>query len=162
MPPANASDILSDVEDLWQWVHDGLPQVLSARAPEIEVDLDKILVEGNSAGGFCAAHLAMDHPTSIRAAILVYPMLDCMHIPWTGERVKALGLDPIFTGQALDDEIERIGRAGSVSARYEDSIPFMVSFLEGNKFAGMFGDNEEHNPSDKVKKMKQPLPRMCA
>lgn len=159
-PSASTADILSDLESLWQWVQKELTGILSKHAPGYEVDLKKILVEGGSAGGFCAAQLALTHPDAIRAAILVYPMLDCINSFFSVEKMKEAGLKSTFTGQALDDEIERVRQAGPVSVRYDESFGFSMSLLEGERFGEMFGTNEEHNPVHMVKGLTKFLPRM--
>lgn len=159
-PSASTSDILSDVEDLWQWVHVSLPRVLSTSAPGHEVDLERILVEGNSAGGFCAAHLSMNHAASIRAAIMVYPMLDCLGTEFPGWPLESLGVTAPFTGKALDDKIEEIRRAGAVSGRdAQDGLPLVLSILKGKKFVELFGNDERHNPLRRARDLKQALPR---
>ena len=40
-----------------------------------EADLDRILVCGGSAGGFCAIHQSLSHPLSVRAILLQYPLV---------------------------------------------------------------------------------------
>lgn len=47
LPEASGLDILGDLDSLWEWVFSGLQKEL---APGIEVDLDKILLQGESAG----------------------------------------------------------------------------------------------------------------
>jgi Tfp pilus assembly PilM family ATPase len=47
LPEANGMDIMQDLSDFWQWVDQDLQKQL---ATGIEVDLDKILLEGGSAG----------------------------------------------------------------------------------------------------------------
>jgi acetyl esterase/lipase len=76
LPAAKSTDILADIESLWTWIHSALSIVITNRLPGHTVDLTQILVQGASAGGFCATHLALSHPSEVRALIAVYAMLD--------------------------------------------------------------------------------------
>lgn len=160
-PSASTSDILSDLEDLWQWIHTGLPDVLSFYAPEHEVDLNKILVEGNSAGGFCAAHLAIDHANSIRAAILVYPMVDCLSPYLTRGPPGDIAASAPFRGDVLSEKIRATRQEGWVSERRDQNgILLTLSTMKDGRFGEIFGTDEQHNPLHRVKKMEQILPRL--
>lgn len=68
--------ITNDIATFWTWLHSSLPQILSARTPNISLDLERILVNGGSAGGYLATSLALSHPEEIRALAIAYPMLD--------------------------------------------------------------------------------------
>jgi acetyl esterase/lipase len=49
LPEANGLDIMKDLSDFWEWVHSGLKDELPTG---IEIDYEKILIEGGSAGTF--------------------------------------------------------------------------------------------------------------
>lgn len=49
MPEANGLEVMEDVSDLWSWVFNDLQDFLGEG---IKVDLDRILIEGDSAGEF--------------------------------------------------------------------------------------------------------------
>jgi acetyl esterase/lipase len=79
LPESTPAEQLEDTEDLWKWLHDGgLAGVLAQNIKDANVvpDLDRILVVGESAGGYNVVHQALDHPDQIRAAVAMYPMLD--------------------------------------------------------------------------------------
>ena len=50
IPEASGLDVLSDLEDLWKWIHTELNTVLSTTHPSIAADLSRIVVSGESAG----------------------------------------------------------------------------------------------------------------
>lgn len=159
-PSASTADILSDLEDLWRWVQTDLPSVLSSHAPGHEVDLSNVLVQGNSAGGFCAAHLAIDHPDSICAAILVYPMLDCLSLYLTQGPPENIAASAPFRGEVLNKKIHAARRGGWVSERCDqDGILFTRSVMKDGRFGEMFGTDEQHNPLHRLQNMSQSLPR---
>ncbi|KAK4507500.1 hypothetical protein PRZ48_001235 [Zasmidium cellare] len=75
LPEASGLDILSDAEDFYTWLFD--PQGLASLLPEdIVLDLENVLVTGESAGGWHALQAALLHPSKIRAIIAHYPMID--------------------------------------------------------------------------------------
>jgi acetyl esterase/lipase len=48
LPEANGLDIMKDLSDFWEWVHGG--GVHEELETGIEIDYEKILIEGGSAG----------------------------------------------------------------------------------------------------------------
>jgi pimeloyl-ACP methyl ester carboxylesterase len=77
LPTANGvADVLEDLEDFWQWTRSGLSQVLEHRAPGHTIDLSRLLLVGNSAGGYCVLQLALSHPLDVSALALLYPFVD--------------------------------------------------------------------------------------
>lgn len=82
LPSANGvADVLEDLEDFWQWRRSTLPSVLAARSAadgtyKHTYDLSRPLVMGGSAGGYCAAQIALSHPDDISVLALTYPIVD--------------------------------------------------------------------------------------
>ncbi|KAF2000505.1 alpha/beta-hydrolase [Amniculicola lignicola CBS 123094] len=75
LPEHNGYDILSDLFTFWTWYTNSLPSYLSSIAPGLELDTDKLLVSGDSAGGFMALQSALSTPKGmIKAVIAQYPM----------------------------------------------------------------------------------------
>lgn len=75
MPEAKGADILEDVKDFFGWLL--TPGNLASHLPsDMKVDLDNILVSGESAGGYLAFMSTMIAPSAIKAAVIHYPMLD--------------------------------------------------------------------------------------
>lgn len=159
-PGAKTSDILSDLEDFWQWVQNDLPLVLNDLAPEYSIDLDRVLVHGTSAGGFCAAHIAMDHPESIRAAIMTYPMLDCLDAYMTEGPPSDIAATAPYQGQDLCEKIEAARMEGWVSGRRdEESLLLTRSIMKQGYFGQLFGTDKRWNPLQKLQYTKGCLPR---
>jgi acetyl esterase/lipase len=51
-PEATGLDMLEDVGDFWRWAHAKLPTQLTSQYPGLAIDLSRIAVTGESAGGF--------------------------------------------------------------------------------------------------------------
>ena len=81
--PNGVADQLEDLEDFWQWYRSSLPLVLQREAPGHEIDYERTLLIGGSAGGYYAAQLAMSHADEISALGLTYPAVDLRDEMWT-------------------------------------------------------------------------------
>lgn len=79
LPEASGKDILSDISSLWSWLFTSLHAYVVRRDPlntTCGVDLGKILVTGESAGGWLAIQSALMHPSRIKAILGIFPMVD--------------------------------------------------------------------------------------
>jgi acetyl esterase/lipase len=76
LPEATGLEILEDVDDFWSWLHsDDLKDLLATHETPIELDLDKVLSAGDSAGGLLSIYLTLSYPDQIRAGTATYPQL---------------------------------------------------------------------------------------
>lgn len=71
MPEHNGLDMLVDLKDLKDWIFNDLQTRLGS---DIEVDLDKILIEGDSAGNSSILEL-LQNLTVLQEAILLSNLL---------------------------------------------------------------------------------------
>jgi acetyl esterase/lipase len=70
---SSGADILEDVKDFWTWVDRHLVGFAYSVAPRVEVDLDKLLVSGDSSGGWCALRSVFELPVrKLKALLLQY------------------------------------------------------------------------------------------
>ncbi|PYH97113.1 alpha/beta-hydrolase, partial [Aspergillus ellipticus CBS 707.79] len=77
LPEVTSNDLFDDIEDLWTWLHSStLKDLLSSLNTPTELDLERIITAGESAGGLISICLALAHPDEIRAGLASYPPLD--------------------------------------------------------------------------------------
>lgn len=76
MPEATSREIFEDMEDFWVWLHSPTTADFLAQQHNVQVDLDRVLVAGESAGGLLSVCLALSHPHEIRACTAGYPCVD--------------------------------------------------------------------------------------
>ncbi|GLA28126.1 hypothetical protein CBS147320_8371 [Aspergillus niger] len=77
LPESSVLDVLEDVEDHWQWMHQSLPSLLQRETNgTVKADLSRIMTIGDSAGGYLSLHMGLSHPDEIRAVNAVYPMVN--------------------------------------------------------------------------------------
>jgi acetyl esterase/lipase len=92
LPEATGLDILSDIDSFWSWFSANLESELTSHFnPILRPDFDRILVTGDSAGGFCAIQSILRHPElSVKAVIMPYPMLHLRSRHWTEKPNKPI------------------------------------------------------------------------
>lgn len=93
LPESNGLDILSDLDDFWAWMQNDLASTIASAQPtsSIQPDLSKILVAGESAGGYLAAQSMLLHPEiHMSAVILVYPMVHLRDRFWDEKYEKPM------------------------------------------------------------------------
>ncbi|KAJ4304530.1 hypothetical protein N0V90_000056 [Kalmusia sp. IMI 367209] len=93
MPEAVGKDILEDVDDFLAWFNgNSTPNVhgssfttaIKSLNPNIVVNLDRLVISGDSAGSFLAVYSWLKYSGVIRALYLTYPMLNYYEWPMTG------------------------------------------------------------------------------
>ena len=152
LPQASAKDIVDDVYSLWNWVQSSLNSTLAQLPSGHHVDLSRILVEGVSAGGFTAAHLALSHPDKIRAAILVYPMVDGFYERGDVKQT-VIPTDLFLSQEELIDSIrvERQKKEWIVSRLPDVNTGFLISLLQDrDAYAEAFGKGDDLAPINRI------------
>lgn len=121
LPESSGLDILEDLQHLFEWVHSSLASHLSALPshPGITPNLDRILVTGESAGGYMALQslilASRSHPP-IAAVIAHYPMIDLRERFYSEKypkRIYGEECDPKDSPEALQAYLDAI-RPGQV------------------------------------------------
>ncbi|OJJ06030.1 hypothetical protein ASPVEDRAFT_199612 [Aspergillus versicolor CBS 583.65] len=79
LPQATGLDIYNDIEDFWTWLKSPTSPIhglLAAHSNPTELDLSRILLAGESAGGLLSINTALGHAPDVRAATALYPCVD--------------------------------------------------------------------------------------
>ncbi|KAL5585693.1 hypothetical protein FOVSG1_013385 [Fusarium oxysporum f. sp. vasinfectum] len=80
IPEATGTDVLTDVEDFWDWVRDSFPAKVSGISSGLSLDLSRLAVTGESAGGFLSLQSAFLFPElDIKLVMVQYGTLDLEH-----------------------------------------------------------------------------------
>ncbi|KAF2821833.1 alpha/beta-hydrolase [Ophiobolus disseminans] len=160
IPEHSGADILQDLSDFWAWFHAGnVDNYLFSQHPSPSLDLDysKVLVAGDSAGGYMALMSALTQPRdSIKAALVEYPMTNYLNVdiaptwfgtPSPGPEVAQQHLASIIPGAVISSAIPlaRNGLSYSLAA-YGRYLEF---FGEDPKLwpIGLIGDAEAMPPT---------------
>ncbi|KAF2676810.1 alpha/beta-hydrolase [Lentithecium fluviatile CBS 122367] len=75
-PEHTGNDILEDLTDFWAWFNGGgVEKFLASQNISAELDYDRVLASGDSAGGYMAIQLGLTRPKGeIKAVLAQYPM----------------------------------------------------------------------------------------
>lgn len=118
LPESDAADLLEDLADFWNWVAHDLQAFMSKTVEGCIVNLQKVVIIGDSAGGFFAIQsgLMIDQlPSSIkiRGIVAPFPMVDLEDFWFTapGHRVeeKIRGF-PAIPYDVVTDHIKTMSR----------------------------------------------------
>ncbi|KAI7969143.1 hypothetical protein EIK77_006048 [Talaromyces pinophilus] len=168
MPEATGLQILEDVEDLWTYIHSPtLASLLHSRPIPIELDLDRLIVVGDSAGGLLGASLALSHPDDIRAGILAYPMIDVRSDAFCTPREKRITGLPLVPKSVLTEHLQALEIGDIVSSAPPPNRSELTSAVfHHGMFSELYERRSENSPRrrllfplDKLRENETKLPR---
>lgn len=97
IPEHTGDDILADIATFWTWFREELPSYLASKNASISPDFTKVLVSGESAGGWCALQSVLREPAStFKACFVQYPVVNAF----------PMSPDDIVCGEAIPPESE--------------------------------------------------------
>ncbi|EKG18772.1 hypothetical protein MPH_03998 [Macrophomina phaseolina MS6] len=121
LPEACGLDILADISSLWTWLFTSLHAYILLRDPIYSycgIDMKRIMVSGESAGGWLALQSAFMHPGQIKAILGIFPMLDLGddHFTHGGRKSSGTQHDDEPNGAGGGDDIESCSTVGTSAA----------------------------------------------
>ncbi|KFY45523.1 hypothetical protein V494_00901 [Pseudogymnoascus sp. VKM F-4513 (FW-928)] len=142
LPEATGADIYEDVSDFWDWVRNDLQSYLDSTRPGIQADFDKVLAQGESAGGAIAIVSALSQPAGfIKAVISTYPF-----ITLSPTRTKPIFGAPVVPTSVLQDHLNSIQPGKIVTeATPPDRINIAISIAQQDLFPKYYGTSEKHD-----------------
>ena len=153
MPEATGTDILTDIADLWKWVHSDLQSFLShTDTAPLQVDLAHTLVVGDSSGGWLAVQSALTQPAgSIKAVIGLYPQLDMRDRFYNTKFEKLLFGMPMLPTEILDAHIAATPPGAVVTSAHPPSrLDITCSMVQNGRFLEFLGKSENLFPIEMV------------
>lgn len=144
-PESSLQDAVDDVNDALLWVRDSLRQCVSDEIP-FDIDVDKIMVAGDSAGGYMALLVALEHPDLIRSVFVSYPAIDVRSPHFIGGYEKqTLGATP-FPATLINEYVDRMKQDPEnsiISADPRgDRVPLMLSLVQHGLMGDMFPEDQ--------------------
>lgn len=149
MPEGTSPQIYSDVEDFWTWLHSpALAGLLASHSTPTELDLDRILTAGESAGGLLSVYLALSHPKEIRSATAAYPAVDMDSDDYRLPRASPCFGHHVPESVFHDEEAAaEIGTAQS-SITAASRLTYMLAALEHGKLTEVYERGSEGVPRE--------------
>ncbi|EME84087.1 uncharacterized protein MYCFIDRAFT_202888 [Pseudocercospora fijiensis CIRAD86] len=144
MPESKGVDILQDAADFYSWLFDKAPEALPQG---IDIDLLKILVTGESAGGWLALQAGFLIPDRVGAIISHYPMVDMRSPHFTQKYEKQLMETPQIDPQILDEYVVKMKPGSIVTSRIPpEGSEFVAIMFQQGSFPKYFGTEKELHP----------------
>ena len=154
-PEHEMTDGIDDIRSFWKWVEEHMKDVVHQKFPKLEIDLNNLLVGGESAGGYHTAQTALLGMTKlpIKVLFLQYPALDLAN----GLRVpETLGQDgvehPALFSEVcplslVEDYLATIDKDKLCTrAKFGTRMPLMKALVQANQFVDISGDNAWIDP----------------
>ncbi|KAH8927716.1 alpha/beta-hydrolase [Atractiella rhizophila] len=135
-PQAKLSEIIEDAVDSYNFVKSG--KLNAALAGKAEIDLDKLVVSGSSAGGYLALSLLPNISAPLPRVGLIYP-LSKVYSPNAGQRVS-------FPTNFPEPPASEIDPNGPVTCRSQGTIDFGTFTATGRKAVTMWAVQEGKSP----------------
>ncbi|THH05700.1 hypothetical protein EW145_g4606 [Phellinidium pouzarii] len=123
LPEATTEEILDDIHDFWKWLGDDLSAVVQNEHVGLQPDLSRVLLVGESAGGYLALQTALSFykpqaqavvtssTPRIRAVIAQYPAVSFRTPMYTQDYHKDLFGQPQYPNSMIDDHLAAIAAA---------------------------------------------------
>ncbi|KAJ5118856.1 hypothetical protein N7526_010493 [Penicillium atrosanguineum] len=144
MPEGTSAQIYEDIEDFWSWLHSpSLVELLAAHSTPTEVDLDRILTAGESAGGLLSVY-----PSPV--ASNRHPRRDS-RLPKRPDEFGHPRASPCFGNHIPESVIQaeesaaKIGTAES-SITDESRLVYMLAIVEHGTLHGVYERGAEGVP----------------
>lgn len=153
---AGVEEVLDDIDDLWKWIAQTLPSIVSMEHG-IEVDLGRIFVTGDSAGGYLALQSGLSHSQSkdlrIRAVVPAFPMLDLRAPHFTKDYNKFIFDLPQISSSFIDEKVafwrdasERPIKTNARMGDGGDREKFCIAVVQRGRFIEFFGRDKDSSP----------------
>ncbi|RLL96980.1 hypothetical protein CFD26_106778 [Aspergillus turcosus] len=153
LPESTSPEIFSDIEDFWAWVHSSaVTELLAKSSTPTELDLDRILTAGDSAGGLLSICLGLAHADEIRAITATYPCVDMASEYFrTATNPEPL---PDVPASTVDDYLAKMDRSViRSSALLPDQFDLMVAAV----YYGGLGQFYEYGAEGSPRELRYPL-----
>lgn len=151
MPEAKSTEIYEDVDDFWAWIHTPeLADLLQKHSTPAELDLDRIITIGGSAGGTLSLYLALAHPTDIRSVIAAYPCTDFMTSAYTKPRGG-----PVWGQNVPESAYQDIMDMANIGAPVSSAVSpersaFMIACIQHGYLGELYARGAENTPREKL------------
>ncbi|KAJ9415805.1 hypothetical protein FOXG_17001 [Fusarium oxysporum f. sp. lycopersici 4287] len=149
IPESNGIEILEDIEDAWSWVQSSLDKAIGTMTNgKSRADLQKVLLTGESAGGYLALQLALRHPTAFRAVIASYPMIDMRSDHFCKAYPKQMGQYPQIEYELVSQHLKQLPDGSQPSIREISNLP--IAMVQHGTYTSFFGDHRSLFPIEQL------------
>jgi acetyl esterase/lipase len=167
LPEATGAEIMEDLHDFWKWLHNHLETYLKGEAASknVTADFSKILVAGESAGGYLSIQSALGSagaPGTVKACIATYPVLDIKSRFYSEEYEKSIFGAPTLPKDILANYLKQVRNASDAgsplvvtSATPPERVPFALSMVQQGLYPKLMGQEKILYPYERIEEVKK-------
>ena len=151
-PEHTGDDILEDIASLGTWLTSSLSAYVKSKEPSVEPDLSRVLVAGDSAGGWMSLQSVLSLPeNTFRACFIQYPMVsNCTLSP----DAITMG-QPIAPKEELDGFLASIKPGTIISAATPPARMGVMTMLQAHgRWGEFFGTGPHLMPYTRIESAK--------
>ena len=138
MPEATSREIFEDMEDFWAWLHSTTTADFLAQQHNVQLDLSRVLVAGESAGGLLSVSLALSRPHEIRSCTAGYPCVDMTSDHFTKPSDAPL-LDASFPSSLVADYAAQVAGQSMISSAYPPArLDLMLAAVQRGQITELY------------------------
>ncbi|KAL3429638.1 Alpha/Beta hydrolase protein [Aspergillus tetrazonus] len=147
MPQATGLDIYDDIEDFWTFLRSpNFQELLAKHKTPTQLDLDRTLVTGESAGGLLSINASLTHASEVRAAIATYPSLDPSSPDFTQPRTDLLPFGQSLPESLIEDVLGPVRDGGPVSSLVgQEYLPVMCAAIQFGRLGGWYARGSQES-----------------
>ncbi|KAI5118649.1 hypothetical protein M0805_002569 [Coniferiporia weirii] len=170
LPEAKGEDILDDLDDFWKWLARGLPDAVHASCAGLKIDLDRVLVGGESAGGYLSVQVGLSsldlaskesesQPSTqtlpsprVRALVCAYPVLSLRAPYWTKDYHKQIFDNPQYPNSLIDERLASVKNATTRSVVSNADLvgtprgQFAIALVQRGRLLEVLGEDSDLTP----------------
>ena len=150
---------VDDIRSFWKWVEGDLQQVLHHTLLALNLDLNNLLVGGESAGGYHAAQTALLGLTNLQIKVLFlqYPALDLstqFRIPDTLGQEGAhhhTVFSEVVPYSVVEEHLARLkGDKICTRAKFGTRMPLLKAMVQAKRFVDLSGNRSWIDPMNSL------------
>lgn len=152
-PDHELTDALDDIRSFWQWIEQGgAQQVVHKSYPDLHLDVNNLLVGGESAGGYLTVQTALLALTKLPISILFvqYPAVDlasCIKPPDPdGDEMPGAWTHP-YPYLIVEEYLAAL-EPGKICtrAKFDSRMPLHFAMIQASRFVDISGDRAWLDP----------------
>ncbi|KAM7183573.1 Alpha/Beta hydrolase fold [Naviculisporaceae sp. PSN 640] len=150
LPESSSGEILDDIDDFWKWIHHagsgGFQEAVRSIRPNLTVNLDRIALHGESAGGFLSLQSAFLFPhAKLKVVMAHFPVMytDLEHepLPARSQDVPPGSEADKFIDRYLEEVAKNPGRMRTVSP-WPEMGEFLFATFGTGRVKSLLGNDE--------------------
>ncbi|KAF5968261.1 beta-lactamase [Fusarium coicis] len=156
LPEVKGRDIIHDMDNFWNWVHCEGPSrhLAEIGQHQLQLNLDKTLAVGESAGGYLALQSVLSGFVRPKAIIALYPMVDMKAAHFTESYAKSIVGVPNYP----NEDVNRFLSATVVKSAITEADPPVrldsaMAVVHNGRYLELLGEDPDLFILERIKRM---------